>query len=333
MAEPTKIAVIGDGGWGTALAIIMNAAGKQTSLWGHDRAYLDEMRGSRQNRLFLPGVGLPLAINIEPNLEKILAWGDIIVSAIPSRYLRSVLSSARGAIGPDVPVVSLTKGLDPDSLERPSEVIRETLGSRRIVALSGPSHAEEVARFLPASVVAASDELEAARQIQHIISTPRFRVYASGDMVGVELAGAVKNVIALAAGIIQGMKLGDNALAAVATRGQVEMTRLGVALGGDPATFSGLAGMGDLITTCVSKHSRNRLVGELLAKGKTIKEIEEEINGVPESIHTTSLVLSLAKKHFIDMPITEQVAAVLWEAKSPADALDDLMNRAKKDEY
>ncbi len=327
-----KIAVIGDGGWGTALAIIMNAAGKDVSIWGHNPAYLEEMRGSRQNRMFLPGVGLPLAINMEPDLRKIFAWADIVMTAIPSKFLRSVLSSAKGSLDTSVPVVSLSKGLDPETLERPSEVIRKTLGSTTVVALSGPSHAEEVARFLPASVVAASDVLEDARHIQQVISTPRFRVYASWDLVGVELAGAVKNVIALAAGIIQGMNLGDNALAAVATRGQVEMTRLGTALGGDAATFSGLAGMGDLITTCISRHSRNRKVGELLAEGKTLDQIAHEINGVPESIHTTSLVLSLAKKHGIDMPITEQVSAVLWDNKSPADALDDLMNRAKKDE-
>ncbi len=332
MAEKTKIAIIGDGAWGTALAVIMNAAGKHAAIWGHDPAYLDEMRETRQNRLFLPGIGIPLAVDLMADLEKAIAWADIVVSAVPSKFLRHVLSLARGALAPDKPVVSLTKGLDPDSLERPSEVIRDCLGARQVVALSGPSHAEEVANFLPASVVAASEELEIARRIQHIISTPRFRVYASGDIVGVELAGAIKNVIALAAGIIHGMKLGDNAVAALATRGLVEMARLGTAMGGDAATFSGLAGMGDLITTCVSAHSRNRLVGLMLARGKTLKEIEAEINGVPESIHTTSLVLSLARKHFVSMPITEQVAAVLWKGKTPADALDELMNRAKKDE-
>lgn len=332
MAEKKRIAIVGDGGWGTAMALVLEASGHEVAIWGHDPGYLREMRETRVNRLFLPAVVIPAAVEFRPDLEKALAWSDLVITAVPSKFLRMVLSGARGALDPETPVVSLTKGLDPDTLERPSEVVRECLDARHIVAISGPSHAEEVAKFLPASVVAAAEELETARRVQRIVSTSRLRVYASGDLIGVELGGAIKNVIALAAGIIHGMGLGDNALSALVTRGLAEMTRLGVAMGGDAATFAGLAGLGDLVTTCISPHGRNRQVGLLLAGGKSLREILDGMNGIPESVTTTSLALSLAKRHGVEMPITQQVAAVLWEGKSPEAALDELMNRAKKDE-
>lgn len=333
MLNNEKIAIIGDGGWGTAMAILLAAAGKRPVVWGHDPAYLEEMRRTRENGRFLPGVALPETVAFEADAVKALSGAGLIVTAVPSKFLRPVLERIAPGFNPEQTVVSLTKGLDADSLERPSQVVRARLGARHVVALSGPSHAEEVARFLPASVVVASEELETARKVQQFISTPRFRIYASRDIVGVEVAGAVKNIIALAAGIVRGLRLGDNALAALATRGLVEMTRLGMALGAQAATFSGLAGMGDLITTCCSAHSRNRRVGELLAEGKSLDEILAGINGVPESVVTTSLALSLARKLGIDMPITLEVAAVLWEGKNPEAALHDLMNRTRKDEY
>lgn len=332
MQEKVRVTIIGDGGWGTAMAMVLDSSGHETTIWSHDAAYLERMRQTRANPLFLPGATIPAGIGFEPDIAAAIQWADLVVTAVPSKFLRQVLVRAKGALDPEKPVMSLTKGFDAESLERPSQVIRECLGARKVVALSGPSHSEEIARGLPASVVVASEELETARRIQHIVSTPRFRVYASRDIVGVETAGAVKNVIALAAGMAQGMRLGDNALAALATRGLAEMMRLGVALGGDAATFSGLAGMGDLITTCISSHGRNRRVGELLAEGRTLESILEEMTGVPESVTTTTLTLELAARHHVDMPITEQVAAVLWKGKKPEQALRDLMTRARKDE-
>lgn len=332
MPEHEKVAIIGDGAWGTAMALVLHDSGHWIRMWSHDAAYLDTMRATRQNSLYLPSVKLPQDIDFDPVLAHCLQWADLVVTAIPSKFLRAVLSKGAHALPQDTPVLSLTKGFDGENLHRPSEVVKECLGARHVVALSGPSHAEEVARGLPASVVVASEELETARRIQRIVTTSRFRVYASRDIVGAEVAGAVKNIIALAAGIAHGMGLGDNALAALATRGLVEMTRLGAALGAEPSTFSGLAGMGDLITTCISDLSRNRAVGRQLAEGRKLDEILAGMNGVPESVSTTSLAVNLARQHHVDMPITEQVAAVLWEGKAPQQALDELMNRARKDE-
>ncbi len=330
--EPEKIAVIGDGGWGTAIASILAQNRHPVTIWGHDPKYLEEMAKTRVNRLFLPDIPIHAGVSFTPDLNQALAWAEVVLIVIPSKFLRAALTASRPRIDPEKPVVSLTKGLDGGELQRPSQVVQECLGVSHILALSGPSHAEEVARNLPASVVVASDELEWARKVQRVLTTPRFRVYASRDIVGVELAGAVKNIIALAAGLVHGMGLGDNALAALATRGLAEMVRLGVRLGGDAATFSGLAGMGDLITTCMSPLSRNRRVGEQLAAGQKLEEILAGMNGVPESVSTTRLALRLAQKHQVSMPITRQVAAVLWEGKEPMQALDELMSRARKDE-
>ncbi len=332
MTSRIKAAIIGDGGWGTAMAMVLHSSGKEVAIWGHDPKYLDEMRETRRNRLFLPNLPVPEEIAFEADPAAALDGADLVVAAVPSKFLRPVLARFAPAFRPDQLVLSLTKGLDAERLERPSEVARQVQGARRVAALSGPSHAEEVSRFLPASVVAASEDLEEARRVQALVSTPRFRIYASRDIAGVEIAGAIKNVIALAAGIVHGMRLGDNALAALATRGLAEMTRLGVAMGGEAATFAGLAGMGDLLTTCYSPHGRNRKVGLMLAEGKSLDEVLAAINGVPEGVSTTSLALSLAERLGVDMPITREVAAVLWERKAPERALDDLMGRAHRDE-
>lgn len=331
MSNQEKITIIGDGGYGTAMAMVLRSAGRPVKIWSYDAAYVDEMRRTRENSKFLPGYSLPEGIDFETDIVKAIEWADLVMTAVPSKFLRSVLSQAKGAAA-DRPVVSLTKGFDADSLMRPSEVVRECLGTDRVVVLSGPSNAGELAQGLPASVVVAADELETARRIQHMVTTPSFRVYASRDIVGVELAGALKNVIALAAGIIQGMKQGDNALAALVTRGLVEMTRLGVAMGGEAATFSGLAGMGDLVLTCITPHSRNRHVGLLLAQGRRLDDILAEMSGVPESVTTTELVLKLAEKHHVDMPICREVAEVLWKGKEPQKSLKELMTREQRDE-
>ncbi len=326
------ITILGDGAWGTAIGLVLASSGHAPTIWSHDPAYLESMRTTRKNEKFLPGAALPDAMLFEPDLEKAVNRADCLVSALPSKFLRPVLEGAGALKDPEKPVLSLTKGFDAGRLERASEVLRECLGARHVAALSGPSHAEEVAAGLPASVVIASEELEWARRMQDLFTTPHFRVYAGGDIVGVEVAGAVKNVVALAAGIVHGMGLGDNALSALATRGLAEMKRLGVAMGGEEATFAGLAGMGDLITTCVSPHSRNRRVGEELAKGKTLESILAGMTGIPESVTTTSLCLDLAKRHGISMPITREVGEILWHGKDIRRALGDLMARSRKDE-
>lgn len=331
MSEKEKVAVIGDGSYGTAVALVLHSSGRRTAIWGYDPEYLDVMRRTRENDRYLPGIPLPEGIDFVDDLPEIMRWADLIVTAMPSKFMRPVLSGAHGA-GADKLVLSLTKGLDAVTLQRPSEVVAECLGTNRVVALSGPSHAEEVARGLPASVVVAAEELEAARQAQQIVSTPHFRAYATRDIIGVEVAGALKNVIALAAGLLQGMEMGDSALAALVTRGLAEITRLGVAMGAEPSTFSGLAGLGDLILTCVSPHGRNRRVGMMLAEGKSVQEILESSNSVPESITTTTLAVELARKHGILMPMTEQVAEILLKGKDPRLALEELMTRARKDE-
>lgn len=331
MSLEKNITIIGDGGYGTAVALVLNSAGHKTTIWSYDPQYVDEMRRTHENVKFLPGYALPPTIEFETDLSKAIRQADLIMTAVPSKFLRSVLSQAKGAAA-DRPVVSLTKGFDADTLMRPTEVIRDCLGAEKIIALSGPSSAGELAQGLPASVVVAADELETARRVQGMITSPRFRVYASRDIVGVELAGAMKNVIALAAGILQGMKQGDNALAALVTRGLAEITRLGVAMGAEASTFSGLAGMGDLILTCITPHSRNRQVGLQLAEGKRLDDILAGMNGVPESVSTTELVLKLADKYGVDMPIACEVADVLWRGKAPQTSLDELMRRESKDE-
>ena len=332
MTKKTNISIIGDGAWGTALALVLHRAGQNAAIWGHEPAYLDAMREQRVNSRFLPGIPIPSEIRFLPDLGEALAHADVAVCAVPSKFLRSVFSNAAGLLKQGATVVSLTKGLEEETLLRPSQLLEQFLETRNIAALSGPSHAEEVARNLPASLVSAAVNVETARFVQHVFSTPNFRVYASSDLIGVEVAGAAKNVIALAAGIVHGLGLGDNALAALATRGLAEMSRLGTALGGEAQTFAGLAGMGDLITTCISPHGRNRAVGIALAEGKSLEQILAAIPGVPEGVTTTRSLLSLAKRIEVDMPITAQAEMVVWEGKDPRQAVADLMTRARKDE-
>ncbi|MDR1611320.1 MAG: NAD(P)-dependent glycerol-3-phosphate dehydrogenase, partial [Planctomycetota bacterium] len=321
MTGTGKIAVLGDGAWGTVMALMLCSSGHEVRLWGHDADYLDAMRRTRLNQLFLPDFELPEALDFDADLARAVDWAELVVSAVPSKFLRAVYDGGHRYYPGAKPIVSLTKGLEPETFRRPSEIIRELLGAEHVAALSGPSHAEEVAQGLPASVVVASHELEIARLIQHAVSTPRFRAYASRDLVGVEIAGAAKNVIALAAGVATGMDLGNNALSALITRGLAETARLGAMLGGEQQTFAGLAGMGDLITTCYSPYGRNRQVGMRLAEGETLEEILADIPGVPEGVSTTDSLLALAVRHDAAMPITEQVAAILWEGKDPETAL------------
>lgn len=330
MAE--VVTILGDGGWGTALALLAHRAGADVRLWGHDPAYVAEMAATRRNPRYLPGAEFPAEVRLTSDAAEAARGADLLVSAIPTQFLRGVTERIARDLPPRVPVVSVTKGLENRTLARPTEVLAATLGARPTAVLCGPSHAEEVSRGLPASVVVASDDAALRRRVQRAFSGETFRVYASDDVLGVELAAAVKNVIAIAAGISDGLGLGDNAKAALITRGNAEIGRLGRALGAKPETFAGLAGIGDLITTCTSQHGRNRAVGERLGHGETIEAILSSMVQVAEGVRTTESVVGLAKRLGVEMPIAEQVRRILAGEQSPQAALAELMQRPLKAE-
>ena len=317
----------------TACSILLTENPSQrVSMWTRNPAHAEELIRDRENRRLLPGVPLPESLEVTADVEQAAAGADFLVASIPTKFLRSALSELAPSLQDDRPVVSVIKGLENQTFMRPSEIIEDVLGSRPVVALGGPSHAEEISRRLPATVVAASGDVALAKTVQDMFTTDRFRVYTNQDIIGVELAGALKNVIAIAAGICDGLKYGDNAKSALVTRGLVEITRFGEALGAEPLTFSGLAGMGDLITTCTSPYSRNRTVGERLGQGESLNEILNTMRGVAEGVTTTSSVYELADQMGIDMPITKEVYRVLFEDKSPEEATNTLMLRPPRDE-
>lgn len=332
-----KVAVLGDGGWGTTLAIILSRKGTSVALWGAFPDYVKYLRRKRVNRKFLPGVTIPSTVGITSDLGEALAGASAVIAAIPSHYMRKVCRKAapilRGARrSRPALIISGAKGIETDKLMRMSQVIREEIPGIPVAALSGPSHAEEVVRGGPTTVVVASADGGAALKAQKLLMTERFRVYTNPDIVGVEIAGAVKNVIAIAAGASDGLGFGDNAKAAIITRGLVEIARLGVKMGARAGTFAGLAGLGDLITTCVSHYGRNRRVGEMMARGKTLREIVDGMEMVAEGIRTTKAALRLSRIHGVEMPITEQVYAVLYRGKNPGRAVRELMMRSPKAE-
>lgn len=328
-----KVTVLGGGAMGTACAILLSEhAGQVVSLWLRNADYAAEIAASRENRRLLPGVKLPSSVDVTADIRRALADAELYVVSIPSAYLRAALSGIAPVTRPDCPVVSVIKGIENNTFLRPSQIIHEVFGERPVCSLSGPSHAEEIARRLPASVVAASDDLELGRRVQALFSTDRFRVYTNSDLLGVELAGALKNVVAIAAGICDGLGYGDNAKAALLTRGLVEITRFGVRMGASPETFAGLAGVGDLITTCFSPYGRNRKVGERLGRGETLSQILSSMVAVAEGVPTTRSVFDLARQRGIDMPITSEIYRVLFEGKSPADATNSLMQRPLRNE-
>jgi glycerol-3-phosphate dehydrogenase (NAD(P)+) len=329
----TRITVLGSGAMATACSILLAEHADQTvSIWARNADYARDIDVHRENRRLLPGVQIPDTIEITADIDAALANSDYLVAAIPTKFLREALTSLKPSLTSSRPVISVIKGIEVGTFMRPSEIIADVLEERAVVALGGPSHAEEIARRLPASVVAASEDVGLAKEVQQLFSTDRFRVYTNRDILGVELAGALKNVIAIAAGICDGLKYGDNAKSALMTRGLVEMTRFGVALGAEPLTFSGLAGMGDLIATCDSNHSRNRHVGERLGRGESLEEILNEMNAVAEGVTTTQSVHALALEQGIEMPITREVYRVLVEGKSPVEATDALMLRPQRGE-
>lgn len=329
-----KVTVIGDGGWGTALALNLLANHHDVTLWGAFPDYIGEMRSSRQNRRFLPGVELPDTLKLESDLAKAVDKSAMCVFATPTQFLRGVLKKFREIVAdPRRIVVNVAKGIEIDTWLRISEIIEAELGKVRFVALSGPSHAEEVSRRLPTLVTAASADAEAAQLVQQVFMNDRFRIYTSSDVVGVELGGALKNVMAIAAGVIDGMGLGDNPKAALMTRGISEMGKLGELLGGKASTFSGLSGIGDLIVTCTSGHSRNRHVGEELGRGKKLGDILKEMGMVvAEGVWTAKGAYALSRKVGAETPIIDEIYRVLYEDRDVKEAIHALMTRTAKSE-
>jgi glycerol-3-phosphate dehydrogenase (NAD(P)+) len=331
-----KIAIIGAGSCGTALAIALGRSREahQVALWAHGGDVLSALRKCRENSIYLPGMRIPDETEVTGDLGEALAGAEIVLGVVPSAHARAIYRAmlphldARGAT--NMMFVSATKGLEHDSLARMSEVITEVIGPKigaRVSALSGPSFALEVARGDPTAVVIASSDLQAATEIQREFSGSRLRLYTNDDVAGVEVGGAVKNVIALAAGVCAGLSLGANTIAALITRGLSEMTRLAVALGGRRETLAGLAGLGDLVLTATGALSRNRSVGMELGKGRKLSEILSQMRMVAEGVGTTSATLALAHKHHVDMPITEQMYAVLHQGRAPSAAIRELMER------
>lgn len=331
--DSVRIAVLGSGGWGTALALVAaQQPGRQVALWSARPDQARELHARRENVRFLPGVPIPEAVRLTTDLDEAVRGADLLLEAIPTIYLRSTFARIAPLLPAKTPLVSVTKGIEIATFLRPTEILAELTGPRPLAVLSGPSHAEEVARGLPTTVVVASGDLGLAQFVERSFRTERFRLYTNLDVVGVELAGALKNVIGIAAGIGDGLGFGDNSKAALLTRGVAEMTRFGVALGAEAATFAGLAGIGDLITTCISRHGRNRTVGLRLAKGEKPADILASMNMVAEGVYTAKSVHEKATLMGIPMPISTEVYRVLYEDKNPRQAVQELMARSPKSE-
>ena len=327
-----KIAVIGDGGWGTANALLLAGYGNEVTLWGAFPDYIEEMRRTRRNDKFLKGVALPETLNLTSDRRAALEGAQVVVLAPPSKYFASVIEGFKGLITEGHLVVSLTKGLCEKTNKRMTQLAKEILGLKSVVALAGPTHAEEVSRGIPTAIVAACEDEDKARRVQRIWSGPTFRVYTSKDPVGVEIGGAVKNVLAIAVGCSDGMGFGDNTRAALITRGLAEMKRFVLAYGGTPETMSGLAGVGDLIVTCTSVHSRNHSVGERLGKGEKIEAILGSMQMVAEGVWNAKVIHDLAAKLGVEMPICNLVYALCYENYNAADAVSAMMSRDLKSE-
>lgn len=327
-----KICVLGAGSWGIALTKLLATNNHELTVWSIDPEEISMLKEFGQHTLKLPGVMLPGTVEYTTDLESALKDKDLIVMAVPSPFVRDTAKKASEYIEKDKIIVNVAKGIEEDSLKRLSEVIAEEVPQARIAVLSGPSHAEEVGKCLPTTVVVGAADKGLAKTVQDTFMSDFFRVYTSPDMIGIELGGAIKNVIALAAGIADGLGCGDNTKAALITRGIYEMTALGVAMGGKPETFSGLSGTGDLIVTCASKHSRNRKAGFLMGQGKTYQEAMDEVKMVVEGVYSAKAALSLANKYDVEMPIVEYVNKILFEDYSAKDALHDLITRDRKKE-
>lgn len=326
-----NVAIYGAGGWGTALAIMLVKAGHSVTLWSAHASTLERLQKSGQNEKLLPGVILPSELRYSPK-DDLAAGADFVIVAVPSIAIRETARRFSKAVRAGTIVVNVAKGFEPETLKRPSEVLLEEVPQAKVVTLSGPSHAEEVSRGVPTTVVAASQCREAATTVQDAFMNPVFRIYVNTDIVGVEIGGATKNVIALAAGICDGLHLGDNPKAALMTRGITEMARLGVKMGAKAPTFAGLTGIGDLIVTCSSEHSRNRRAGIFIAQGLTAKEAVAKVGMTVEGYSATRTVHLLAEKSRVEMPIVAECYRILYEGKDPLTAISDLMQRGKKHE-
>ena len=329
---PTRLAVLGSGAWGTAIALILAQNPQhRVTLWSA-RPENAGWQARRENARLLPGVAIPESVLLTTDIRAAVEIANLLIVAVPTVHLRTTLRRIASELPVEIPALSLAKGLEAHTFRRPSEIILEETGTRSVAVLSGPSHAEEVARGLPCTLVAADEDLSVAKFVQACFSTDRFRIYTNVDMIGVELAGALKNVIGIAAGINDGLGFGDNSKSALLTRGLAEMARFGVALGADARTFWGLAGMGDLITTCISRHGRNRAVGERLGKGEKLADIQASTPTVAEGVFTACSVHEKSQQMGIPMPISTEVYRVLYEAKDPRVAVNDLMMRELRSE-
>lgn len=330
MGKHIEITVLGDGGWGTTLAVLLSKKGHNVTMWGAFPSYIEFLAKSRENKKFLPGIKIPTSIVLTHNIREAVRGKDVVILAAPSQYMRSVLDK----LPPDGShvYVSVSKGIENGSLLRMSEIMKERLGRVNLAVLSGPTISYEVARGMPTTAVAASGNEKTAKMVQDLLTTDSFRIYRCSDVTGVELGGSLKNIIAIAAGMADGMGFGTNSKAALLSRGLVEITRLGVAMGAKKETFYGLSGLGDLVTTCINPHGRNRWFGEQVGKGKSPQAVLKDTEMVIEGAPTARSAYSLAKKHNIEMPITEQVYKILYKNKSPLKALKELMLRPMKAE-
>jgi glycerol-3-phosphate dehydrogenase (NAD(P)+) len=331
MSAPA-VSILGAGGFGTALAVLCADSGMRVNLWGYDAGQVDKLRATRTNERYLPGVALAEGIVPTHDLQACAA-ADVVLFVTPSKAIRAVAKEfSKYKLPAGTPLLSCTKGIEYESGLRMSEILREYFPESPIGALSGPSHAEEIARRMPAAVVVAFADLGVAERLQPMLSTPYFRAYTTDDLAGVELGGALKNIYAIAAGVSDGLGFGDNSKAALETRALVELVRLGVTLGGRRETFYGLSGMGDLVVTCFSRHSRNRGLGERLGKGETLEEITAAMSGIAEGVPTTRSAYECARRANVSTPIIDEVYAMLFEGKAPKAVLVELMSRDQRAE-
>ena len=332
------ITIIGDGSMATVLAFLLESKGAKVTIWGAFSEDIDRLIQTRENKKYLPGYPIPASIRFTADPGAAFKQVDMVISAVPTQYVRSVWERLSEHIPPSIPIASVAKGIENETHLRPTQIIGDVVqdhpdrASRPLAAISGPSVADELAKCLPATVCAASDDENFAKQLQEMFTTNWFRVYTHTDLLGVELAGATKNVIALAAGILDGLKAGNNAKSALLSRGLAEITRLGIAMGARPETFFGIAGVGDLATTCFSPTGRNRTCGEKLGKGKKLEDVLDSMAGVVEGVPTTKSVVALAEKYRVEMPITQAVYSVLFEGLDPLAGISKLMSRELKAE-
>jgi len=328
-----NVSIIGDGAMGTVLATLLCEKKIAVRMWGYNAEQLQEMADKGENVKFLPGYKVPEALKFESDDELIMQGAELVVSAVPCQFMRSVWTRLKKNVPADVPIVSVAKGIENETMLCPAQILTDVLGSGiKCVVLSGPTIADELARRLPATICAACADEELAKKVQSTFSVPWLRVYTNTDVVGVELAGAMKNIIAIAAGIVDGVGAGDNAKAALLSRGLAEITRLGVACGARPETFAGLTGLGDLVTTCISPKGRNRSFGERIGKGQGVEQAQQATESVIEGATTCKSVMALAERHGVEMPIVCAVYEVLFEGKSVQEAITGLMTRQLKAE-